>query len=149
MMILRLTSLSNLIRPNIVNITRRLNIDYSKVPVLIDEELEEKFVRGSGPGGQKINKTASAVFLKHLPTGIFVKCQQSRSLDQNRKTARGLLTTKLDNHFNGENSVEYQKKAIEAKKIFERNRRRNKMKEMKEEWLKQKEDVLNGNIINE
>lgn len=44
-------------------------IDYSKVPVIIEEDLEERFVRGSGPGGQKTNKTANCVVLKHMPTG--------------------------------------------------------------------------------
>lgn len=44
-------------------------IDYSKVPKLLETDLEEQFVRGSGPGGQKINKTASCVVIKHIPTG--------------------------------------------------------------------------------
>ncbi|KAL3270118.1 hypothetical protein HHI36_009177 [Cryptolaemus montrouzieri] len=113
-------------------------IDYSKVPVLKDIEIEEKFVRGAGPGGQKINKTSSAVFLKHIPTGITVKCQQSRSRDQNRKTARSILINKLDNLINGDASVENQKKAIDNKKSIERDRRRDKLREMKEEWLKEK-----------
>ena len=60
---------------------------------------------------QAVNKTANAVFLKHLPTGLWVKCHQTRSVEQNRKIARQLLTCKLDNHINGENSVENQQKA--------------------------------------
>ncbi|XP_045475497.1 mitochondrial translation release factor in rescue [Harmonia axyridis] len=118
----------------------RAKIDYSRVPILKKEELEEKFVRGSGPGGQKINKTSSAVCLKHIPTGIVIKCHQSRFLPVNRKTARELLTNKLDNLINGENSVENQKKAFEMKKLQERNRRRNKLQEIKEEWKKHQED---------
>ncbi|KAE9988084.1 hypothetical protein EG328_000554 [Venturia inaequalis] len=63
----------------------------------IDEsEITEVFLCGSGPGGQKINKTASAVQLKHLPTGLVVKCQATRSRDQNRKTARKILAEKLE-----------------------------------------------------
>lgn len=45
-------------------------IDHSKVPQLVEIELEEKFVRGSGPGGQAVNKTANCVVLTHTPTGI-------------------------------------------------------------------------------
>lgn len=44
-------------------------LDYSLVPSLKEQDLEEQFVKGSGPGGQKINKTSSCVVLKHLPTG--------------------------------------------------------------------------------
>ncbi|KAK4189597.1 RF-1 domain-containing protein [Podospora australis] len=69
-----------------------------------DDEIEESFLKGSGPGGQKINKTNSAVQLKHIPTGIVVKCQETRSRTQNRKIARQLLADKLDLLYNGENS---------------------------------------------
>ena len=51
-------------------------------------DLVERFIRGSGPGGQKINKTSSCVQIKHLVSGIEVKCQKSRSLMANRITAR-------------------------------------------------------------
>lgn len=44
-------------------------LDYSNVPVLKDDELEERFVRGSGPGGQSVNKTSNCVVLHHTPTG--------------------------------------------------------------------------------
>ena len=50
-------------------------------------DVEERFVRGSGPGGQKINKTSSTVVLRHRPTGIEVRCQQERSQAANRATA--------------------------------------------------------------
>jgi peptide chain release factor len=43
------------------------------VPRLDPADLEEKFVRGSGPGGQAVNKTTNAVFLKHIPTGVYAK----------------------------------------------------------------------------
>ncbi|KAL1837198.1 hypothetical protein VTJ49DRAFT_4170 [Mycothermus thermophilus] len=61
-----------------------------------ESEIEETFVKGTGPGGQKINKTNSAVQLKHLPTNIVVKCQATRSRFQNRKIARDLLALKLE-----------------------------------------------------
>lgn len=44
-------------------------LDYTRVPVLKEYELSEQHVRGSGPGGQAVNKTANCVVLKHLPTG--------------------------------------------------------------------------------
>jgi len=65
-------------------------------PKIVESEIEESFLKGSGPGGQKINKTSSAVQLKHLPTGIVVKSQETRSREQNRKLARQILAEKLD-----------------------------------------------------
>ncbi|KAL8402190.1 hypothetical protein RB596_008810 [Gaeumannomyces avenae] len=88
-----------------------------------DSDLEESYLKGSGPGGQKINKTNSAVQLKHIPTGLVVKCQATRSRDQNRKIARDLLAARLDVMFNGEQSRQAivadskrKKKASAAKK---------------------------------
>ncbi|KAG5981344.1 hypothetical protein E4U55_003022 [Claviceps digitariae] len=88
-----------------------------------ESEIEESFLKGSGPGGQKINKTSSAVQLKHIPTGIVVKCQATRSRSQNRKQARELLAQKVDDMLNGEHSrsaivgeVKRKKAASAAKK---------------------------------
>ena len=53
-----------------------------------ETDLEEKFARSSGPGGQNVNKVASAVTLRHRPSGISVTAQDSRSQGQNRKLAR-------------------------------------------------------------
>jgi protein subunit release factor B len=61
-----------------------------------DEDLVEKFVLGSGPGGQKVNKTASCVYLKHLPSGIEVKCGKERSRELNRFLARRQLCEQLE-----------------------------------------------------
>ncbi len=55
---------------------------------ILEEDLLERFVLGSGSGGQKINKTASCVYLKHLPSGVEVSCQDSRSRERNREIAR-------------------------------------------------------------
>lgn len=56
-----------------------------------EEDIEEAFVKGSGPGEQKSDKTSSAVQLKHLPTGLVVKYQATRSRSQNRQTLRRSL----------------------------------------------------------
>ncbi len=53
-----------------------------------EEDIAERFVRGGGPGGQKINKTSSCVVLRHRPTGIEVRCGRERSLAMNRRLAR-------------------------------------------------------------
>jgi protein subunit release factor B len=64
--------------------------------VLLDSEIIENFLKGSGPGGQKINKTSSAVQLKHIPTGIVVKYQDTRSRTINRKMARKILQERIE-----------------------------------------------------
>jgi len=76
------------------------------LPTQIDERLaaagvraadvEERFVRGAGPGGQKINKTSSTVWLRHRPTGIEVRCQRERSQAANRELAWQELCAKLE-----------------------------------------------------
>ncbi|KAJ3302501.1 hypothetical protein HDV03_004924 [Kappamyces sp. JEL0829] len=91
--------------------------------VLKDSELEEKFVRGSGNGGQKINKNMSCVQLKHVPTGITVETQRFRELMNNRKEARKLLTLKLDQLWNGSQS-KMSLKIEKIKKGLARRKRR-------------------------
>lgn len=118
------------------------HIDRSLVPKLDENELEEQFVRGSGPGGQVVNKTSNAVVLRHLPTNLLVKCHSSRSLDQNRKEARRLLTMRLDNHLNGERSVEQQMLRLGKSKSAENVRRRRKTDEMKRLWREREEEAM-------
>lgn len=60
------------------------------------EEVEERFVRGAGAGGQKINKTSSTVWLQHRPTGVEVRCQRERSQRTNRLLAWTELAEKLE-----------------------------------------------------
>jgi peptide chain release factor len=59
-------------------------------------DVEERFVRGSGPGGQKINKTSSTVWLRHRPTGVEVRCQAERSQAANRERAWAELSDRLE-----------------------------------------------------
>lgn len=63
---------------------------------VIPADVEEKFVRGSGPGGQKINKTSSTVWLRHRPTGVEVRMQRERSQATNRELAWAELCEKLE-----------------------------------------------------
>ncbi|KAF8652727.1 hypothetical protein AX16_004226 [Volvariella volvacea WC 439] len=108
-----------------------------KIPELREEDLEESFVRGSGPGGQSVNKTENNVQLLHKPTGIRVSCQETRSLSQNRKIARKWLLEKLDHLVNPGLSKEDMKRAKER----ERERRRRK-KAQKKAQKKAEEDGL-------
>ncbi|KAI3400829.1 hypothetical protein diail_1518 [Diaporthe ilicicola] len=94
-----------------------------------EHEFTEVYLKGSGPGGQKINKTNSAVQLKHIPTGIVVKCQDTRSREQNRKLAREHLAEKIDDLINGENSrsavvarIKARRKSSAAKKSRRKHR---------------------------
>lgn len=96
-----------------------------KEPLLLDDkDLEEIFVRGSGPGGQAINKLSICVVLKHLPTGTKVKCQETRSRELNREQARRLLSRKLEYQIKGKDSAEVQDQ------IRIRQRKLNKKKKM-------------------
>jgi len=61
-----------------------------------EEDLEERFIRSGGPGGQNVNKVATCVWLKHLPTGVEVKVQRERSQALNRFLARRLLLQRIE-----------------------------------------------------
>ena len=89
---------------------------------ITEDDLLEKFVRGSGAGGQKINKTSNCVFLKHLPTGVAIKCQMDRSREMNRFLARRELCDQLDAIRNGTATAKTQ--AIEKMRRQKRQRSR-------------------------
>ncbi|KAL8882026.1 MAG: hypothetical protein Q9192_007666 [Flavoplaca navasiana] len=125
--------------PRILNAIRHRAIDRTglrglaaQLPpriVVSEDDIQESFLKGSGPGGQKINKTSSAVQLKHLPTGIVVKSQATRSRSQNRSIARRLLSDKLEDAEKGSESrtalkaeSERKKKASMAKKARRKHR---------------------------
>ncbi|KAL8180159.1 UNVERIFIED_CONTAM: hypothetical protein K2H54_009074 [Gekko kuhli] len=92
---------------------------------LNEADLEEQFVRGSGPGGQATNKTSNCVVLKHVPSGIVVKCHQTRSLEENRQRAREILREKVDVFYKGETSeVVKEKKELQKKKQAKRQQAR-------------------------
>ena len=87
-----------------------------------EEEFRETFIRSSGPGGQKVNKTASCVYLVHLPTGLSVKCQQERSQALNRFLARRLLLDRIERLRTGLVSAE----RMRTEKIRRQKRRRSR-----------------------
>jgi peptide chain release factor len=87
-----------------------------------EEEFRETFIRSSGPGGQKVNKTSSCVYLVHLPTGLNVKCQQERSQALNRFLARRLILDRIERLRTG--LVRAEKMRVE--KIKRQKRRRSR-----------------------
>lgn len=94
-------------------------------------DLVEKFILGTGSGGQKINKTSSCVYLKHLPSGIETKCQAHRSREMNRYQARRDLCEALDEIRLGKASARQQ--AIEKIRRQKRQRsRRSKQRSIAE-----------------
>ncbi|KAI0691172.1 RF-1 domain-containing protein [Cytidiella melzeri] len=101
-----------------------------QIPEIREEDLEESFVRGSGPGGQSINKTENNVQLLHKPTGFRVTCQQTRSLAENRHIARKILRDKLDKLQNPGLSKQ---EMLRAKQVERERRRRKKAKKRAKE----------------
>ncbi|CEK11577.1 peptide chain release factor family protein [Legionella hackeliae] len=90
-------------------------------------DLTEKFIIGSGKGGQKLHKTASTVYLKHTPSGMEIKCQESRSREDNRYFARERLCEKLHSLLSDEQSKEQQK----LEKIKRQKKRRSRRAKQK------------------
>jgi len=100
-----------------------------------DGDLIEKFILGSGSGGQKINKTSSCVYLKHIPTGIEIKCQRERSRELNRYYARKELCDRIEEKIEDKKSERQQM----IEKIRRQKRRRSR--KSKEKMLAAKKHV--------
>jgi protein subunit release factor B len=95
-------------------------------------DILEYFVRGSGKGGQKINKTSSCVVLRHLPTGIEVRCQKHREQSKNRLSAYKLLILKIEEKAKG-------KESERAQKIFKlKKQKKKRSKRAREKMLHDK-----------
>jgi len=90
---------------------------------LREQDLLEKFIHSGGPGGQRVNKTSSCVYLKHLPTGLEVKMQKERQQRLNRYYARKRLCEILEERYFGVQSPAAQK-AEKVRKQKQRRRRR-------------------------
>ena len=95
-------------------------------------EVQEAFVRGAGPGGQKINKTSSTVWLRHLPTGVEVRCQRERSQAANRELAWLTLCDRLE-----ERARDFLRAAVDATEA-ERRRTRQKSRGQKRRMVEGK-----------
>ncbi|PKN71803.1 MAG: peptide chain release factor-like protein [Deltaproteobacteria bacterium HGW-Deltaproteobacteria-10] len=111
-----------------------------------ESDFEESFIRSSGPGGQKVNKSSSCVYLIHIPTGLSVKCQRERSQSLNRFVARRLLLDKIEKQQKG--FIAQEKEMLE--KI--RRQKRKRSKRAKEKILTAKHQqaekkVLRGRVI--
>jgi len=90
---------------------------------LREQDLEEKFIHSSGPGGQRVNKTSSCVYLRHVPTGLEVKMQRERQQRLNRYYARRRLCELLEEKTLGRQSPAA-RKADKIRKQKQRRRRR-------------------------
>ena len=87
-----------------------------------EADLRESFIRSGGPGGQNVNKVATCVVLKHLPTGLVIKCQKDRSQAMNRYFARAILVERLESQLHGRQSEAARRMA----KIKRQKRKRSK-----------------------
>ncbi len=98
-------------------------------------DLKEEFIKGSGPGGQKINKTNSCVQLTHIPSGMVIRCQKTRSREQNRFFARRVLSERLE-------EIQLGKKSEKAKKAHKiRAQKKKRSKRAKEKILEKKKQI--------
>lgn len=100
-----------------------------------ESDIEEKFVRSPGKGGQNVNKVSTTVYLKHLPSGMEVKCHKERTQGLNRFLARRLLVEKIEGNILGKMSEKRQK----IEKLRQQKRKRSKR--AKEKMLKAKKQV--------
>jgi protein subunit release factor B len=107
-----------------------------------ETDLEESFARSGGPGGQNVNKVSTAVTLRHLPSGMSVTVQDSRSQAINRKLARERLLDAIESAREGQRMVEIAKREKERRrksprpaalkrKILESKRRRADLKKQR------------------
>ncbi len=96
---------------------------------IFEKDIIEKFVRSQGKGGQKVNKTSTCVYLRHIPSGIEVKCQEDRSQTLNRFYARRILADKIEELATGKKPEKVQKirkqKNRRARKAKARRRQNN------------------------
>ena len=114
---------------------------------ILSADITEKFIRGSGSGGQKINKTASCVYLKHIPSGIEVKCQAERSRELNRFIARKELCETYQEQILGIQSARQQaREKIRRQKRRRSRRQKNRMLDDKSKHSEKKQNRRGPNV---
>ena len=105
--------------------------EYVKIEIK-NEDLEYQQIKGSGPGGQAVNKTNNCIILKNKPTGITVRSHASRDTETNKHYAIKMLKEKLDDHINGELSKKNQEIAKKRKQEAIRRKRSREKYQQKE-----------------
>lgn len=110
-----------------------------------EADLEERFVRSGGPGGQNVNKVSTCVVLRHRPSGIEVRCQQERSQALNRYLARRILLQRLETQRLGRLSEEAQRIA-KLRRQKRRRSRRTKAKLLQDKHLRARKKSLRGRV---
>ena len=106
-----------------------------------ESDIVERFVHSRGHGGQNANKTSTCVYLKHVPTGIEVKCQQERSQALNRFFARRILIEKIETLVRGKESLEQQRiEKLKRQKRKRSKRAKEKVLQMKHLQAKKKKE---------
>ena len=91
-----------------------------------EEDFEEKFIKASGKGGQKVNKTSASVYVKHLPTGLSVKCMKERSQSINRFLARRELVEKIEELKTGKSKSTIERDKVRKRKAKKKKRSKDK-----------------------
>ena len=99
---------------------------------ILEDDIVERFIRGTGHGGQKINKTSSCVYLHHQPSGIEIKCQAQRSREMNRFLARREICDRIEEIAEGRRSKRQQR----IEKIRRQKRRRSRRQRQRDVGLK-------------